>query len=89
MVRGITRQVVLVKSLAPALFESAIFLLREDALEKHGITERELLEEARQLANDYVASHQNKKHRRKLPPLLYMAAGAAPVALAWLFTFLI
>lgn len=38
MVRGITRQVIVLKSPDTRLFEEALFLLREDALEKHGIT---------------------------------------------------
>ena len=33
MVKGVTRQVVVVKSPDPKLFEQAIFLLREEALE--------------------------------------------------------
>ena len=36
MVKGTTRQVVLVKSPDPQLFEQAIFILRENALENHG-----------------------------------------------------
>ena len=41
MVKGNTRQVIVVKSPDPKLFEQAIFLLREDALEKQGLTRRE------------------------------------------------
>ena len=43
MVKGNTRQVIVVKSPDPKLFDQAIFLLKEDALEKDGVGERELL----------------------------------------------
>ena len=38
MVRGNTRQVIVVKSPDGKLFEQAFFLLREDALEHSGVT---------------------------------------------------
>lgn len=87
MVRGITRQVIVLKSPDTRLFEEALFLLREDALEKHGITERELLEEARRIARSYAP--ERKMRTRTLPPLFYLLAGAAPVGLAWLLNALI
>ena len=89
MVKGNTRQVIVVKSPDPKLFEQAIFLLREDALEKHGVGERELLEEARRVANGFVMQNPPTKKRRRLPPLGWAAIGAAPVSLAWLITFLL
>lgn len=89
MVKGNTRQVIVVKSPDPKLFEQAIFLLREDALEKHGVGERELLEEARRVANGCAAGSSHTRKRRRLPPLAWAAAGAAPVCLAWLMTVLL
>ena len=50
MVKGTTRQVLVVRPQESDLFEQAIFLLREEALEQHGVTEQALLEEARRLA---------------------------------------
>ena len=44
MVKGITRQVVVVHSPDPKLFEQAIFILREDA---KGVTDEQLLKEAK------------------------------------------
>lgn len=89
MVKGNTRQVIVVKSPDPKLFEQAIFLLREDALEKHGVGERELLEEARRVANGFVMQNTPRKKRRRLPPLGWAAIGAAPVSFAWLMTVLL
>lgn len=88
MVRGITRQVVVVKSPETNMFEQAIFLLREDALEKHGVSEGELLEEARRIADNYVLEHLPGKKRRNPSPLFWIAAGAAPISLAWLCSVL-
>ena len=42
MVKGNSRQVLVVKSPNPRLFEQAIFLLREDAAEQEGVTPHEL-----------------------------------------------
>lgn len=89
MVRGNTRQIVVVKSPDGKLFEQAFFLLREDALERQGVTERELLEEARRVADGYVQKAMRVRGRPKLRGLLLAAMGAAPVALAWLISALL
>ena len=88
MVKGNTRQVIVVKSPDPKLFDQAIFLLKEDALEKDGVGERELLEQARRMADGYLHQQTAAKPRRHLPPLLWMSMGAAPVCIAWLATIL-
>lgn len=89
MVKGNTRQVVVVKAPDGRLFEQAIFLLREDALEKCGVGEAELLEEARRVADSYAVQHAARKPRRRLAPLVWTALGAAPVGLAWCLTLLL
>ena len=88
MVKGTTRQVILVRAPDEKLFEQALFILREDALEKNGVGERELLEQARRAADGYL-SRRTQKKRRALPPLLWGALGAAPVGAAWLLTVLL
>ena len=85
MVKGTTRQVIVVRPQESDLFEQAIFLLREEALEQHGVTEQALLEEARRLA----AAPLSARPRRHIPALLYAAMGAASVGLAWLSCILI
>lgn len=40
MVKGISRQVIVVRSPDPKLFEQAIFILRENALGKDGMSDR-------------------------------------------------
>ena len=85
MVKGTTRQVLVVRPQESDLFEQAIFLLREEALEQHGVTEQALLEEARRLA----AAPPSARQHRRIPALLYAAMGAASVGLAWLSCVLI
>ena len=50
MVKGISRQVIVVRSPDPKLFEQAIFILREDALGKDGMSDRAILRQAQQAA---------------------------------------
>ena len=83
MVKGTSRQVLVVKSPNPHLFEQAIFLLREDASEQDGVTPRELLAEAQSIAESYAARGLRKK-RPVLRRFLWALCGAAPVAAAWL-----
>ena len=56
MVRGISKQVIVVHSPDPKLFEQAIFILRDDA---KTVTNEELLREAKRLMN----TPQGKKRR--------------------------
>ncbi|MGX8698481.1 MAG: translation initiation factor 2 [bacterium] len=78
MVKGKVRNIVVVHSPNPEVFEEAFFLVRESA----GVTGRELLDEAQAAAMGY--SEEPKK--RPLPPLLWFLLGAAAVGAAWIFT---
>ena len=51
MVKGISRQVIVVHSPDPKLFEQAIFIVREDAMQGEGVTADKVLAEARQAAD--------------------------------------
>ena len=77
MVKGVSRQVVVVRSPDQKLYEQAIFILREDA---HGYTEDMLLKEALE-----AAKHQ-KPRRNPIIPALCAVGGAALTGLAWLLT---
>ena len=86
MVKGVSRQVIVVKSPDPKLFEQAIFILRADATD---VTEEMLLKEARQAADGYLRQGKAWNRRmKKLPAPLGGAAGAAVASagwMAWLF----
>ena len=89
MVKGITRQVILVKSPDPRLFEEAIFIVKEEALNREGVTTEQIMKEARQAADGYLKQGKAWNPRmKKLPAPLWGAAGAAVASagwMAWLF----
>ena len=51
MVKGISKQVIVVHSPDPKLFEQAIFILKEDA---QGVTDEQLLKEANRALHSQV-----------------------------------
>ena len=79
MVKGISRQVILVHSPDKKLFEQAIFILRDDAKE---VTEEMLLKEAERA----VRFPQVKKKWRGP---LWAAAGAAATGLVWVIAAIV
>ena len=79
MVKGISRQVIVVRSPDPELFDQAIFILKDSAVRK-GVTEEMLLRQARQAIG----------RSRKIPwNLLWLSLGAALTGVAWGITALI
>ena len=81
MVKGITRQVILVKSPDPRLFEEAIFIVKEEALAREGVTAEHVLKEARRAADGYLK--QGKAWNRRLERL-WAALGAVVASAGWL-----
>ncbi len=53
MVKGVARQVIVVRQPDRRLFEQAIFIVKEDALEG-GVTAQQVLDEAQRVAKGYV-----------------------------------
>ncbi len=78
MVKGVTRQVILVDSPDRQRFEKAIFILRDGSRE----SAEELLDRAREIA-DRTMGGEGKK-RRSFPPPAWALLGAGLVGLAWL-----
>ena len=84
MVKGITRQVILVKSPDPKLFEEAIFIVKEEALAREGVSADQVIREARQAADGYLRRSRAWNARgRQLPGPAWGAAGAVLASLAW------
>ena len=77
MVKGITRQVVVVKGPDTRLFEQAIFLVRDDVVSEGGITEEALLREARQ------ACKAVREPSPLLQRFLWSTIGATVTGLIW------
>lgn len=76
MVKGVSRQVIVVKSPDGKMFEQAIFILREDA---EGVTDAQLLKEAQK------AAAQAKRSALSFGPL-WACGGAVCTAIVWLLT---
>ena len=83
MVKGISRQVIVVQSPEPKMFEQAIFILKEDAV-GDGISDDALLREAQQAIRGY--DKQSKKRHFYLYGAVWATAGAVVTGLAWLLT---
>ena len=79
MVKGISRQVIVVDGPEPKLFDQAIFILKDDVLGE-GITEDALLKEAQQVIR---GSGKAKKRARPLRGIGWSAFGAGLVGIAW------
>ena len=83
MVKGISKQVIVVHAPDPKLFEQAIFILKEDAVGQ-GITDEELLKEARQVIHTPIRS---RKLRYYGP--VWACGGALVTGMVWLLTVLL
>ena len=84
MVKGITRQVILVKSPDPKLFEEAIFIVKEEALAREGVDADQVIRQARQAADGYLKGNRAWNRRlSRLPGPAWGAAGAALASLVW------
>lgn len=86
MVKGISRRVVMVKSPDPDIFDEAIFIVREGAMNRPGVTGDELLNEALSVAETYVRGAGGSIKRVKVPCWGWALMGAAAVGLVWLLT---
>ena len=78
MVKGISRQVILVHSPDTKLFEQAIFIVKENA---EAVTDEMLLREAKGLMGG--------SRRKGLPSALWACCGAAFTGAIWLFTIIL
>ena len=85
MVKGVSRQVIVMQSPDPKLFDQAIFILKDDALGE-GITDELLLREAQQVIRGKPGK---KKRRSAFQGALGAALGAAATGLVWLVTGLL
>ena len=83
MVKGISKQVIVVQSPDPKLFEQAIFILREDA---RGVTDEELLKQANKAIRGPLG---DKKKRKVYSGPVWACGGAVLTGLVWLATALL
>ena len=86
MVKGISRQVIVVHSPDPKLFEQAIFILKDDAVAQ-GVTDELLLKEARQALHG--SSGIEKRRRLRMYGPVWAVGGALMTGAVWLITALL
>ena len=84
MVKGVSKQVIVVHSPEPRLFEQAIFILREDV---QGVTDEALLQEAQQAIRAPLGD--GKRRKLYLYGPVWACAGAMLTGLVWLITSLL
>ena len=84
MVKGISRQVIVVHPQETKLFDQAIFILRDDAL-RDQITDDALMREADRLLH----SSFRKKKLGSMAQIAWAGMGGIVVGVAWLLTVLL
>ena len=84
MVKGLTRRVIIVDSPDPALFEQAIFIVRDGVFSREGATQEQVISQARQVARDCAQGR--LRLRSPLAALGWTLLGAAGVGGLWLLT---
>ena len=83
MVKGISRQVIVVQNPDKELFEQAIFILTDEAVAR-GVTDQQLLRQANQAIQG--AGRRRKGRKLYLYGPVWAAAGAAVTGLAWIIS---
>ena len=86
MVKGVSRQVIVVQSPDQKLFEQAIFILKDEAIGQDGVTDAALLKEANRLISG-PAGHR-KKNLLFFGPA-WACCGALMTGIVWLMTTLL
>ena len=86
MVKGISKQVIVVRQPEAKLFEQAIFLLRDDAGE---VSDDELLRQANEAAEEYLRRHaggEKRTRRFRWNAAGFMLLGAFVTGVAWVLS---
>ena len=90
MVRGTSRRVIVVESPDTNLFEQAIFIVRNDALSKDGVTAQQLVDEV--AASPGAIRARTARAGRccgAARPVLERGGRVCGIALVWLLTALV
>lgn len=85
MVKGISRQVIVVHPTDQKLFDQAIFILKDEAVGKEGITDEMLLKAADKLLHNSGSANKRKIFQYGA---FWACGGALTIGLLWLLTVL-
>ena len=80
MVKGISKQVIVVNSADRKMFEQAIFILSDDAIKGNGISNEKLLKEANRILRD---SKDLKQKSIGIWRIVYVLLGAVTTGILW------
>ena len=75
MVKGTSRRIIVVKSPDPEVFDEAIFVVKEEFLRSPGVSQSQLLSDARRAAAGFV-DKSGKTSRSRLPQSLAITVSA-------------
>jgi len=88
MVKGVSRRVIVVDSPDPQLFEQAIFIVRNDAFAREGVTSDQVVSEACRVAKGYTAAVAGRApfSWQNVSAWAYAAMGGGTIGLLWLLS---
>lgn len=86
MVKGVSRQVIVVHSPDPKLFDQAIFILKDEAAGRAEVTDEALLKEAKRLIHGNTEA---RKRGIRLCGPLWAGIGAFLTGVVWFLTWLL
>ena len=86
MLKGISKQVIVVQAPDPKLFAQAIFILKEGAVEAGGVTDQQLLSEANRLIR---SGRGEQLGIRRIYGPIWACAGALLTGIAWVICALL
>ena len=85
MVKGTSRRVIVVDSPDPKLFEQAIFIVKNDAMTREGVTSQQVLGEACRIARGYAAAQTVRLPLwQRVPRWAWIAGAAVAASAVWL-----
>lgn len=82
MVKGVSKQVIVLNSQDRSLFDQAIFILSDTAMKNDGVTDDVLMREAKRLINNTA----DVKPKSRYLKLVYIVCGAVITGIIWLLT---
>lgn len=82
MVKGVSKQVIVLNSQDRSLFDQAIFILSDTAMKNDGVTDDVLMREAKRLINNTA----DVKPKSRYLKLVYIVCGSVITGIIWLLT---
>lgn len=76
MVKGTSRRIVVVKSPYPEVFDEAIFVVKEEFLRSPGVSQSQLLSDAKRAAAGLVEKSSGKAGKSRLPQSVAISISA-------------